>query len=118
MNKYLLLYPFVFALIFVYLFQGQQAGLNVLLFNLLLIGGVFWSGRLLKNNRLHILLSSGALISAVMVVFYGSTMSMAANIISLILLLGLVAANDIQLLINSFTASVFASCIGTLSLFR
>ncbi len=109
MKKFFLFFPVFFALIFVYLFQGQQAGLNVLLFNLLLLGGVFWSGRLLKNNRLHILLSSGAFISAVMVVFYGSTMSMAANIISLILLLGLVAANDIQLLINSFTASVFAA---------
>ncbi len=108
MKKFFLVFPFVFALLFVHLFKGQQAGLNVLLFNILLLSGVFWSGRLLKNNRLHILLTSGALLSAIMVVFYGSTIAMAANVISLILLLGLVAANDIKLLINTGTVSIFA----------
>jgi hypothetical protein len=109
MKKFFLFFPLVFALIFVYLFKDQQAGLNVLLFNILLLGGVFWSGRLLKNNRLQILLASGALLSAMMVVFHGSTMALAANVISLILLLGLVAANDNKLLINSGTASIYAA---------
>ncbi len=109
MKKFFLVFPFVFALIFVYLFKGQQAGINVLLFNILLLFGVFWSGRLLKNNRLHMLLFSGALLSSVLVVIHGSVMAMSANVISLILLLGSVAANDIKLLINSVTASVFAA---------
>ncbi|NTW24128.1 MAG: DUF4173 domain-containing protein [Lentimicrobium sp.] len=108
MKKYFLISPIVFALIFVFLFKGQQAGLNVFLFNLLLLGGIYWSGRLIKQNRFQLLFSSGALLSAIMVVVHGSTMAMAANIFSLILLLGFVAATDMKLLINGFTASVFA----------
>ena len=109
MKKFFLFFPIVFALIFVYLFKGQQAGLNVLLFNLVLLGGLFWYGRLLKFNRLQVLLSSGVMLSAIMVLLYGSSMAMAANIFSLVLLLGLVAASETKLLINGFLASAYAA---------
>lgn len=109
MKKFFLLFPFVFALFFVYLFSGQQAGLNVLLFNLLLLGGICWSGRLVPANRMHLLLSSGALLSAVMVLMYGSVMAMTANVFSLILLLGFIAAGEMTLIINAFAISIFAA---------
>lgn len=109
MKKFFLIFPMVFALLFVFLFKGQQAGLNVLLFNLLLIIGVYLAGRVTIQNRFHLLLISGALLSAVMVVTHGSSLAMAANIFSLILLLGFVAVSDMKLLINGFTASLFAA---------
>ena len=108
MKRLWLLFPVLFAIVFVYLFKGQQAGVNVLLFNLLLIGGLSVSGRLKVNNRLHLLLGSGALISAFMVLLYGSSMAMAGNVFSLILLMGVIADRDLSLLINGFTASVYA----------
>ncbi|MFH1118715.1 MAG: DUF4153 domain-containing protein [Bacteroidota bacterium] len=109
MKKFFLFFPIVFALIFTYLFKEQQAGLNVLLFNLLLLAGIYWSGRLVKNNRQQLVLVSGSLISAIMVLFHGSIMAMAVNVFSLILLLGFVAAGNIKLLLNGFPASVYAA---------
>lgn len=108
MKKLWLLFPLLFAVVFVYLFKGQQAGINVLLFNLLLIGGLSVSGRLEINNRLHLLLSSGAIISSFMVFLYGSSMAMAGNVFSLILLMGVIADPNLTLLINGFTASLYA----------
>ncbi len=108
MKKLWLLFPLLFAVVFVYLFKGQQAGINVLLFNLLLIGGLSVSGRLEINNRLHLLLSSGAFISSFMVLLYGSSMAMAGNVFSLILLMGVIADRNLTLLINGFTAAVYA----------
>jgi hypothetical protein len=108
MKKLWLLFPVLFAFIFVYLFKGQQAGVNVLLFNLILIVGLSVSGRLEINNRLHLLLSSGAIISSLMVLMYGSSMAMAGNVFSLLLLMGAIADNRLLLLLNGFTASAYA----------
>ncbi|MDY0104058.1 MAG: DUF4173 domain-containing protein [Lentimicrobium sp.] len=108
MKKLWLLFPVLFAVIFVYLFKSQQAGVNVLLFNLILIAGLSVSGRMEIHNRLQLLLSAGALISSFMVLLYGSSMAMAGNVFSLILLMGVVADNRIILLLNGFTASVYA----------
>lgn len=107
MKKFFIFSPFAFALIFIYLFKGQQAGINVLIFNLILLGGIYWTGRLNINNRIQLLLVSGSVISAVMVLIHGSSMAMAADIFSLILLLGFVAAGDIGLLLNGFPAALF-----------
>lgn len=108
MKKLWLLFPVLFAVIFDYLFKGQQAGVNVLLFNLILIGGLSVSGRMEINNRLHLLLSSGAIISSFMALLYGSSMAMAGNVFSLILLMGAIADSRLLLLLNGFTASVYA----------
>lgn len=109
LKKFFLFFPFVFALLFVYLFKGQPAGINVLLFNLILLGSVYGSGRLLMTNRLHLLVSSGLLLSALMVLLYGSIMAITANVFSIILFLGFTAAGDIKLLLNGFPVSVFAA---------
>ena len=108
MKRIWLLFPVFFGIIFVYLFKGQQAGVNVLLFNLVLLGGLYASGRLSSGNRLQLMLSFGALVSALMVLIYGSSMAMAGNVFSLILLMGILADLRITLLLNGFTASVYA----------
>ena len=109
MKRIWLLFPVLFAVVFVYLFKGQQAGINVLLFNLILLGGLYASGRLIISNRLQLILSFGALISALMVLLYGSSMAMAGNVFSLILLMGVVADHNLTLLINGFTVSVYVA---------
>lgn len=108
MKRLWLLFPVLFAILFVYLFKGQQAGVNVLLFNLILLGGLYTSGRLILSNRLQLMLSFGALISALMVLAYGSSMAMAGNVFSLILLMGVTADQHLSLLFNGFAASVYA----------
>ncbi|MBK9359409.1 MAG: DUF4173 domain-containing protein [Bacteroidales bacterium] len=112
MKKFFIFFPFAFALIFIYLFKGQQAGINVLIFNLILLGAIYWAGRLNINNRIQLLLVSGSVISAFMVLIHGSSMAMAADIFSLILLLGFIAAGDIGLLLNGFPAALFATASG------
>lgn len=109
MKKLWLLFPVLFAFIFVYLFKGQQAGINVLLFNLLLLGGLYGSGRFMTNNRLHLMLASGALLSAIMVVIYGSSMAMAGNVFSLIILSGAIADPHLTLLVNGFAVAVYSA---------
>lgn len=109
MKKFFLLLPLLFPLVFVYLFKGQQAGVNVLIFNLLLIVVLVWSGRLQLMNRLQFLLAAGAVVSSLAVLLYGSVMAMAGNVFSLILLTGLVASTETRLLVNGFAASVFAT---------
>lgn len=108
MKRIWLLFPVLFAVIFVYLFKGQQAGVNVLLFNLILLGGLYTSGRLFYSNRLHLMLAFGSFISALMVLLYGSSMAMAGNVFSLILLMGVIADHNLTLLLNGFSASVYA----------
>lgn len=108
MKKFFILFPIAFALIFIYLFKGQQAGINVLIFNLLLLAGIYFSGRLKLTNRLLLLLISGSIISSVMVLIHGSVMAMAANVFSLVLLLGFIASPDLKLLLNGFPSSVYA----------
>ncbi|MCB9015503.1 MAG: DUF4173 domain-containing protein [Lentimicrobiaceae bacterium] len=112
MKKFLLLFPFAFALVFVYLFMHQPAGVNVLLFNVMILGGLLLAGRLNFMHRIQLLLVTGTLLSSVMVLFYGASMALAVNIISLILLAGMIASPGILLLLNGFPAFAYAVITG------
>jgi hypothetical protein len=109
MKKFFLLLPLLFPLLFVYLFKGQQAGVNVLIFNVIIIVILVWSGRLQRTNRLQLLLAAGAMVSSLAVLLYGSVMAMSGNVFSLVLLTGLLASTETRLLVNGFAASAFAA---------
>jgi len=65
MKKSALLLPVVISLAFTPLFYQQQAGLNVLLFNMLLLALLAAFKRLSIHNRMQLIFGSGALLSAV-----------------------------------------------------
>lgn len=102
MKKITLVFPFLIAVIFPMLFHHQQAGVNLLLFDVLILALLSWSGRASFSNTLSIMLFAGVVISGVAVILYGSAMSVAVNVISLILLSGLLAAPYLSVLANGF----------------
>jgi len=71
-----------------YLFYLQSAGINFLLFTLFLIGCLLTRNVGALRNWGWLLAAVGSLVSAVCVAYYGNTLSLWANIISLSLLSG------------------------------
>lgn len=102
MKKIALAFPLLIAVLFPVLFHHQQAGLNLLIFDVLMIALLVWSGRASFSNSLSILLFAGVMISGVSSLLYGSAMAVAVNIISLILLSGILAAPYLSVLVNGF----------------
>lgn len=77
------------AMLYSYLFYQQSAGINFLIFTCLLIVGL-----LLKNKQLFYsptwnIAALGSIVSASCIAYYGSTLALTANIISLSILSGL-----------------------------
>jgi hypothetical protein len=112
MKKIRLLLPLIFALLFAYLLQGQQAGVNVLVMDVLVLMLLYTSGRINAANTTQLILSSGLLISGFMSLLYGSATAVFANVISLILLVGISADNHTKQLINLVPASFSAGISG------
>jgi len=118
MRKVLPFLPLVVAILFPVLFFRQQAGINVLLMNVVFAGLLFVSGRFNPSARLQLLLLAGALLTSLMVVMYGSMMAVAANWITLVLLLGATAGQQLALLPNAIPAAVFAILSGPVGYFK
>lgn len=72
--------------IYSYLFYLQLAGINFLIFSIVLIILLLLKDASLVKNRKWIILAIGAILSAVFVFLHGSTLSIIANIVSLLLL--------------------------------
>jgi len=106
MKKIALLIPFLLAILFPLLFHRQQAGINVLIFNLAILALVFWLKRSIFKKPINLLVLSGSLITSVMVVLHGSEIPLTINIVSLIILTGLLAAPSLSILSNSFIAFI------------
>ncbi|TND08515.1 MAG: hypothetical protein FD123_2311 [Bacteroidetes bacterium] len=68
------------------LFYKQQPGLNVLLFNIVLTAGALLMNPGLVKKRNWLLAAAGSLFTAGCVFFYGNTLSVIANIVSLFML--------------------------------
>ena len=75
--------------LFPWLFYEHHLGLNLLVFNILVFAGLFATGKLNLKNNLSRSIAIGTLLSAAFVVFNGSNMAEAINIISLFLLAGI-----------------------------
>jgi len=112
MKKASLIIPLLLAILFPLLLHRQQAGLNVLLFDTVIIGLLLFTKRIKIARSLNMLLSSGVMLSGLMVLIYGSTLAVAANVVSLILLTGSLALPDMAVLLNGFIASVVAVITG------
>jgi hypothetical protein len=69
-----------------FLFYKQTAGVNFLLFAICLIAGVFVKDKLLLKSHYWKLAAAGSLLSAICIVYYGNTLAVTANIISLSIL--------------------------------
>lgn len=101
---------FVIALtIYAYLFYKQTAGINFFIFNLLLIGmSAYLFPKPMKQNS-WITTVVGALISSLMIVIQHTNLSIVANIISILLLVGFM---------YNFSSSIYVSIFhGFLSIF-
>jgi hypothetical protein len=107
MKKSALIFPLLLAVIFPLLFHKQQAGLNMFMLDLILIFLVFYLKKSTLKNPLTLVLIVGSLISGFTVLLYGSVTSITVNVISLILLSGILAAPSLSVLLNGFiTAAV------------
>lgn len=91
-----------FAALFSFLFHGTGIGFNLLLFEVLVIGALFAMRRIpLRPNTL--LTVGGALLTAVMMVLYGSTLALVVNLLSMVFAVGTMLAPELKGLHHSAT---------------
>ncbi len=111
MKKVKNFFPLALGLVFSLLLHRQQAGINVLLLDLIILITLYLIGRLNLKNFLTRLVSFGVLLSGVASTFHGSDLSVAVTSLSLFILAGLSVSPDIKILPNS----VIAGFIGTIT---
>lgn len=111
MKKSVLLFPLLTALLFPLLLHKQTAGINVFLLDLSIMVLAFLSGKLILNNKLHLLVSAGIGLSGLMSALYGSPLAVTVTVISLVLLVGILSAPYLSVLVNS----MFCGIIGTIA---
>ena len=75
--------------IYSFLFYEQTAGLNYLLFNICLISALLIRDKQLLRSRSWCMAGLGSLLSACCIAWYGNSLSVTANIVSLSILAGL-----------------------------
>lgn len=88
MNAKKIFIVLVSTAIFPWLFYEKSIGVNLLIFNLIIFVGLFFIGKLNIKNKLNRSIALGTLLSAIFVVYNGSALSIAVNIISLFLFAG------------------------------
>jgi hypothetical protein len=77
------------ALLYSYLFYQQSAGINFLIFTILLLTGLVIMKKELLNTLTWKMAAVGSILSAACLAFYGSNLALVANLISLSILSGL-----------------------------
>ena len=117
MKRKILLFPLLIAVIFPILFLNKQAGLNVLLLDILLLSLLVFSGRPNSKNRLTWITIAGIVLSGFMVLMHGSDIALAVNIVSLIVLSGILAAPALNVLLNGFVVSFFSVFVAPVNYF-
>ncbi|MEX1131870.1 MAG: DUF4173 domain-containing protein [Flavobacteriales bacterium] len=90
----------LFALLFASLFHGQQMGLNLLLFELPVVGLLWWMRRPEPTREL-LLTGGGTIVTAILVVLHGSDLARALNVLSLLLFVGVLLAPQLHALNHS-----------------
>lgn len=81
-------YSVVCAIIFTLLFYRQAVGLNLLIFEGITLALYYTLSPPRLKNKLHLVFLLGTLVSAVMVVVYNSTIAIAVNYVSFLMLIG------------------------------
>lgn len=82
------------AVLFTFLFNGAGLGLNLLLFELVAFGTLAVLGRLPLKRDVFITMG-GSLLTAMLVVLYGSTLAILMNMFSVVLAMGVVLAPEL-----------------------
>ncbi|MBL7951110.1 MAG: DUF4173 domain-containing protein [Flavobacteriales bacterium] len=86
-----------FATLFTALFHGTGIGLNLLLFEAVVLVALFALGRVPAQR--HVLLPVAAtLLTAVMVVLYGSVLALVVNVVSVVFTVGVLLAPELEAL--------------------
>lgn len=102
-NIFILISLFAYCL----LFYQQSAGINVLLFSILMITGLLILDKTLIKNKNWILVAIGVVITSVSSFLYGSTLACIGNVIALLLFANLSAEKESSLFF-SFLQSAFS----------
>jgi hypothetical protein len=98
-----------FAALFTVLFHGTGIGLNLLLFELAAFGFLITSHRVRMER--NVLLTLGAtLLTALLVVWYGSKLALVMNLVSALLAIGTVLAPEFTALHHSALLAVAPHC--------
>ena len=102
------LFVVITTIVYSYLFYAQYAGINFLLFNLLLIALVFFRNKELLARPAWLLAAAGALLSAFFVFWWGTCLIVVANICSLLVLAGLSFKPQASILVAAFNTAMSA----------
>ena len=94
------------TLIFTFLFYDHLLGLNVLIYEIIILSWLTLTKQLILRNLNHLMVSMCVLISLLMTVLHHSTLSYLINFLSFFILVGLVNASEIRSIINGFAHSV------------
>lgn len=111
-KKNALIISLISSLIFALLFYKNQIGLNLLLFNFISLGFLFYVHKPKKLQFLTILVLVAVILSSIMVVTINSSWSIFINILMLLCFSSLIAFKKMRSFINSFGESftrVFSS---------
>ncbi len=98
----------ILAAIFTFLFYRQQIAINLVLIEILFLGVLHILGELDLKNKLMQALLIGTTISAIAVVFNNSNFAKTVNMVSYVLLIGLVTAPELRSFFNIFRQGVFS----------
>jgi len=74
------------VLTYSFMFFEQIAGINFLLFNLLMVSLLLWKDKELIKNKSWCMIAAGSIVTAIFVFIHGNTLCFIANCISLLLL--------------------------------
>ncbi len=109
-NDWLLL---VSVLVYSYLFYQQSAGINFLLFNIVLVGCLIVKDPLSLKNKSWLAVAAGSIISSACIMYYSSPLAIVANILSLGILSALSFSPKTSIFTSLFMTlcSVGASCV-------
>lgn len=99
-------YVLLSTLVFTFLFYNHFLGLNVLIYEVIVLAWLSFTKQLILKNRNHLVVSICVLVSLLMTVLHHSTLSYLINFISFFILIGLVNAAEIRSIVNGFGHSV------------
>ncbi len=101
-NKLILVLVLIGSLAFNFFFWEEKMGLNVLLFDLLVMSGIFWIHPNIKQKKTVLITASGTLVAALFIVFNNSLFSKTIHLLSMISFVGFAHARDLSFIGDAF----------------
>jgi hypothetical protein len=113
-----LFYTVLLSLFFVLFFYKQDVGLNNLLFSMLVLLMLYFTGKLTTSNKVLLAIVAGTFLSSLMVVVNNSDLAVTINYLSLFLLAGVTVYNKFRNLVTIWFASFIQMFTAQFNLFR